>query len=65
MLPIGGVKEKVLAAHRNSLLTVLLPEGNRKDIDELPPEVNNAMTFLFADSVLEALGYLFPQNRFS
>ncbi len=65
LLPIGGVKEKVLAAHRNSLLRVLLPEGNRKDIDELPPEVTGTMTFLFADSVPDAIKYLFPPDLFA
>ncbi len=60
LLPIGGVKEKVLAAHRNKLLTVLMPEANRKDLDELPPEVVSEMNFLFADSVKAALPHLFP-----
>jgi ATP-dependent Lon protease len=60
ILPIGGVKEKVLAAHRNRFSHVLLPEGNRKDIEELPREVRGAVTFLFADTILEALSLLFP-----
>ena len=54
------MKEKVLAAHRNKLLTVLMPEANRKDLDELPPEVVSEMNFLFADSVKAALPHLFP-----
>jgi ATP-dependent Lon protease len=55
ILPIGGVKEKVLAAYRNKMTTVVMPEGNRKDIDELPKEVRNTMKFFFSDSALDAL----------
>ena len=60
LLAIGGVKEKVLAAHRNKMVTVLLPEQNRKDISELPAEVKSSLTFQFADSALDALLILFP-----
>lgn len=60
ILPIGGVKEKVLAAHRNSIFSVVLPEGNRKDLDDIPAEVKDAMSFTFVSIVAEALGALFP-----
>ncbi len=59
LLPIGGVKEKVLAAHRNRMHTVLMPEANRKDIEELPREVLASMKFVFAGNALEALLALF------
>jgi ATP-dependent Lon protease len=59
LLPVGGVKEKVLAAHRNKMSHVLLPEMNRKDIEEIPPEVRSALHFEFADTVTEALNLLF------
>jgi ATP-dependent Lon protease len=59
MLPIGGVKEKVLAAHRNKMTHILLPEDNRKDIDELPGEVTSSSTFIFTDSVTEGLFHMF------
>jgi ATP-dependent Lon protease len=62
ILPIGGVKEKVLAAHRNRFTHVLLPEGNRKDIEELPREVSRAITFLFAETIRDALDLLFPSE---
>jgi ATP-dependent Lon protease len=64
ILPIGGIKEKVLAAHRNHMVHVLLPEENRKDIDEIPKEVITAMDFVFVDTILEALMALFPPELF-
>ncbi len=64
LLPIGGVKEKVLAAHRNRIPRVLLPEENRKDIDEIPKEVVSSLEFIFADTILEALWALFPTELF-
>ncbi len=60
LLPIGGVKEKVLAAHRYQMASVLLPRQNEKDLDEIPDEVREQIAFVFADSALQALGILFP-----
>ncbi len=60
ILPIGGVKEKVLAAHRNKMNHLLMPELNRKDIEELPKEVLTSIDFVFADSIMDALDELFP-----
>ena len=59
VLAIGGVKEKVLAAHRNKISTVLLPEKNRKDTDDFPREVSSALEFRFVDSAETALKFLF------
>lgn len=64
LLPIGGVKEKVLAAHRHGIKTVLLPQKNKRDKEDLPDEVRNALKFHFADSVKEALTRLFPAGTF-
>lgn len=64
VLAIGGVKEKVLAAHRNSMQKVLMPEANKKDVEELPREVTTALEFIFADSILKALPHLFPPEVF-
>ena len=64
LLPIGGVKEKVLAAHRNRIPKVLLPEENRKDIDEIPKEVVSSLEFIFVDTILDALRALFPPELF-
>jgi ATP-dependent Lon protease len=60
LLPIGGVREKVLAAYRNKMTHVLLPEMNRKDSSELPKEVKDKITFIFAESVIDALYEIFP-----
>ena len=62
LLPIGGVKEKVLAAHRYKMTHVLLPRRNEKDLEEIPPEVQQDMSFEFADSVLDAISILFPRG---
>ncbi len=55
VLPIGGVKQKVLAAHAAGLTDVILPERNRGDLDDVPSEVREAMTFHFAMSIDEVL----------
>lgn len=62
ILAIGGVKEKVLAAHRSSIFTVILPEANRKDLDDIPPEVQEVMRFIFVSNAAEALEALFPHG---
>ncbi|HEX6026198.1 MAG TPA: endopeptidase La, partial [Solirubrobacter sp.] len=56
VLPIGGLKQKVLAAHAAGLTTVILPERNRGDLDDVPEDVREAMTFhpvMSIDEVLE------------
>jgi ATP-dependent Lon protease len=55
VLPIGGVKEKVLAAHRNGLTTIILPKRNEQDVEDVPDEIRNSMTFVFAESVDEVI----------
>jgi ATP-dependent Lon protease len=57
VLPIGGLKEKVLAAHRAGIKRVLVPERNKADLDEVPAEVKNDLEFIFVskmEQVLEA-----------
>jgi ATP-dependent Lon protease len=55
VLPIGGLKEKVLAAKRAGLSTVILPRLNKKDLDETPDAVKADMTFIFVDRIDEAI----------
>jgi ATP-dependent Lon protease len=57
VLPIGGLKEKVLAAHRAGIKRIIVPERNRGDLDEVPEEVKKELDFVFAsrmDQVIEA-----------
>lgn len=60
ILPVGGIKEKVLAAHRRGIHRVLLPTENRVDADELPREVRQAIDFSFVATIDEALEVLLP-----
>ncbi len=55
VLPIGGVKMKVLAAHRAGLTTVILPKRNERDLEELPEDVRTKMRFVLVDRIDEAL----------
>jgi endopeptidase La len=60
VLPVGGVREKVLAANRLGLKTIILPEKNLDDVQELPPEVRNAMTFVPARTLDDVLKVALP-----
>jgi ATP-dependent Lon protease len=51
VLPVGGVKEKLLAARRAKIKTVILPEPNRRDLEDLPQEVRDDLTFIFVENV--------------
>jgi ATP-dependent Lon protease len=55
VLPIGGVKEKILAAHRNGLRTVILPKRNEQDLDDVPEEIKKSMKFIFVETVDEVI----------
>src|SRR5581483_9422578 len=61
VLPIGGVKEKVLAARRAGIKTVILPKANQKDLRELPDEVRNEMEFIPASRVEDVLWVAIPR----
>jgi ATP-dependent Lon protease len=63
ILAIGGVKEKILAAHRNKIYCVMLPEANRKDIDDIPPEVARSMQFRFTSNIADAFTVLLPEAK--
>jgi ATP-dependent Lon protease len=55
VMPVGGIKEKVLAAHRSGLKTVILPKRNEPDLEDLPDEVKKEMKFVFAETVEDVL----------
>ena len=62
VLPIGGLKQKVLAAHAAGLTTVILPERNEPDLDEVPPDVREHMQFHPVKSVDEVLALALEPN---
>jgi ATP-dependent Lon protease len=55
VLPVGGIKEKVLAAHRSGIKTIILPAWNKKDMDDIPKKVQNDIEFVFAEKMIDVL----------
>ncbi len=55
VLPVGGIKEKVLAAHRAGIRTLILPARNERDVEDVPEELRRQLTFLFVDDADEVL----------
>jgi len=55
VLPVGGVKQKVLAAHRHGLKKVILPRANEVDLDDVPQEVRDELTFVLVEHLDEGL----------
>jgi ATP-dependent Lon protease len=55
VLPVGGIKEKVLAAHRAGVKTILLPQWNKKDLSDIPLKVRKEISFYFLDDMLEVV----------
>ncbi len=55
VLPVGGIKEKVLAAHRAGIRRIILPEKNRKDLPDIPPEIQSELTFHFCSRMEQVL----------
>ena len=62
VLPVGGVKEKVLAAHRAGFETVILPQRNEKDLDELPDSVREKMQFILVEQLSEVFTASFAED---
>ena len=60
VLPVGGVREKVLAARRAGIKTVLIPRHNEKDLIELPAEVKADLQFHSVDTLDDVVPFLFP-----
>jgi ATP-dependent Lon protease len=55
ILPVGGIKEKALAAHRAGIKKVILPKDNEKDLDEVPEHVKEQLKFVFVENIDEVL----------
>jgi ATP-dependent Lon protease len=58
ILPVGGVKEKVLAARRAGLKRVLLPRQNERDLIEIPPEARAAIEIVLVETMQDVLGHV-------
>ena len=55
VLPVGGIKSKVLAAHRHGMKRVILPKRNQLDVEDVPEEVRNALEFVFVDHMRDVM----------
>jgi len=55
VLPVGGIKEKILAAHRAKLTRVILPRQNQLDLEDIPEEIKKNMNFILVDKIDEVL----------
>lgn len=64
VMPIGGLKEKVLAARRNLVKTILIPKFNKRDLDKLEDNVKEGIEFHLVGDMEEVLKYAFPNNRY-
>ena len=62
VLPVGGIKEKVLAAHRAGIKRIILPKANEKDLKEVPQEVRDDLTFIFVERIEEVLPSAFDKD---
>ncbi|KAI4161301.1 MAG: hypothetical protein LQ342_004968 [Letrouitia transgressa] len=64
VMPVGGIKEKLIGALRAGVKTVLLPQGNRKDVKDLPEEVKQGLEIRFVSHIWEALKSVWPEAKF-
>ena len=55
VLPVGGIKEKVLAAHRAGIKRVILPKENEKDLDDIPEDVTAELEFIMVETVEDVI----------
>jgi ATP-dependent Lon protease len=61
VLPVGGIKEKVIAAKSAGIKTVILPDKNEKDLEDVSPAVRDALTFRFVTEIEAVLGIVFGE----
>ena len=62
VLPVGGIKEKVLAAHRAGISKVLIPAENESDLSDIPANIKKKMEFVLINNVDEAIGQVFVKQ---
>ena len=60
VLPVGGVKEKITAAHRAGIKTIILPDHNRKDLEEIPDHIKKDLDFHFAKEMMDVTDFALP-----
>ena len=63
VLAIGGLKEKVIGAHRNGIKTIFIPINNEKDLDDIPEEIKNDIKFILVDRYTDIYSNLFRKKR--
>jgi ATP-dependent Lon protease len=63
VLPIGGVKEKVTAAHRSGIKTIILPDHNRKDLEDIPEHIKKDLEFHFAKEMMDVIDIAIPSLK--
>ena len=63
ILPIGGVREKVIGAHRAKIKTIYLPLDNKKDLDEIPEELKKDINFVFVDNYERLYNKIFKSKK--
>jgi len=62
VLPVGGIKEKVIAAHRAGLKSIILPKQNSKDLDDIPSEIRDELEFHFVEDMIDILNMALEDN---
>ncbi|EXJ56000.1 lon protease like 2, peroxisomal [Cladophialophora yegresii CBS 114405] len=65
VMPVGGIKEKLIGAHRAGVKTVLLPVGNKKDVKDVPDEVKRELRIVHVKHVYEALRHIWPDSTWA
>ncbi len=62
VLPVGGIKEKVLAAHRSGIKIIIMPAWNKKDMEDIPEKVQNDIEFVFVEKMMDVLKIAFAKE---
>lgn len=63
VLPIGGLKEKTLSAHRLGITTIIFPEDNKKDLDDIPESVRKELTFIPVNHLDQVLKHALVEEK--